>query len=318
MPALLGNLDCEARWAGVALSEPVRRRISLYAALFAACAPDRTGEPTELWVPARVDPGRLLAHPPWTPPTLRTTEPPPRVFDRAWADPAARVANDRSRTLAIAQALGVALPGACVVASLAELDARVAGFADRPWVCKARWTAAGRDRAHGTGATIAGELRVRLGRMFERFGPLVFEPWLDRVADLGVCGEIDATGAITVAEPHRLRTDPRGGFLGIELAPAVDRAIALPLQATARAAAAMLAEQTGYRGAFAIDAFVYRGDGARHLHPLCELNARYTFGWIARALARRLGIQRLGFDPPPPGATVLIAPGDDRVTAWCT
>jgi len=322
--ALLGNLDCEARWAGVALSEPVRRRISLYAALFAACAPEGPGElgaPHELWVPARVDPARLLGHPRWTPPILRTTEPPPRAFDRVWADPAARPANDRSRTLAIAQALGVALPGACIVASLAELDAHIdgfaAGFANRPWVCKARWTAAGRDRAHGTGATVGGELRTRLGRMFERFGPLVFEPWLDRVADLGVCGEIDATGAITVAEPHHLRSDPRGGFLGIELTPAVDRAIAEPLQATARAAAAMLADQTGYRGPFAIDAFVHRDGGARHLHPLCELNARHTFGWIARALARRLGIQRLGFDVAPPGATVLITPGDDRVTAWC-
>jgi len=53
------------------------------------------------------------------------------------------------------------------------------------------------------------------------------------------------------------------------------------------------------------------------LHPLCELNARYSFGWIARGLARRLGVSRLGFDPAPDGALVLIAPGPDRVTAWC-
>ncbi|HEY6177644.1 MAG TPA: hypothetical protein VIX73_24470, partial [Kofleriaceae bacterium] len=72
-----------------------------------------------------------------------------------------------------------------------------------------------------------------------------------------------------------------------------------------------------YRGPFAIDAFVYRDGGAARLHPLCELNARYSFGWIARGLARRLGIQQLGFDAPPAGATVLIAPGDDGVTAWC-
>ena len=30
-----------------------------------------------------------------------------------------------------------------------------------------------------------------------------------------------------------------------------------------------------------------------------------------------LAIRRLGFDAPPPGATVLIAPAGDRVTAWC-
>ena len=323
---LLGNLDCEARWAGVALPAPMIRRISLFAALFAACAPDepdpagghaqRRGEPHQIWVPAPVDAARLLGHRGWTPPILRTGEPPGEL-DLRWADPAARDANDRSRTLAIAEALGVALPGACVVRSLAELDARVAGFADRPWVCKARWTAAGRDRAHGAGSRIDGPLRTRLARMLERFGPLVFEPWLDRIADLGVCGTIDGGGEVAVAEPHRLLSDPRGRFLGIELAPPVDRAIAEPLQAVARAAAARLAAQTAYRGPFAIDAFVYRRGGAHHLHPLCELNARTTFGWVARALGRRLGIRRLGFDPPPHAATVLIAPGDDRVTAWC-
>jgi hypothetical protein len=318
---LLGNLDCEARWAGVALPEAVQRRISLYAALFAACAPgdpEPGGAPDELWVPRPIDPARLIAHARWIPPVVRVGTPP--TLDLAWADPDARRANDRSRTLAIAEALGVALPGARVIGSLAELDAHLAGFAGataRPWICKARWTAAGRDRAHGAGGTASGELRSRLGRLLERFGPLVFEPWLDRVADLGVCGEIGPGGEITVAEPHRLITDPRGGFLGIELAPAIDRAMAGPLDATARAAAALLAAQTGYHGPFAIDAFVYRDGGAHHLHPLCELNARYTFGWIARGLARRLGIRRLGFDAPPPGATVLIAPGDDRVTAWC-
>ncbi|HMG55901.1 MAG TPA: hypothetical protein VK601_20515, partial [Kofleriaceae bacterium] len=320
---LLGNLDCEARWAGAALPAAVQRRISLYAALFAACAPDDAGDGRggaarhEIWVPAPIDPARLLGHPGWTPPIVRTAAPgvaPGVELDLAWADPAAAAANDRSRTLAIAGELGVALPGARVVASLAELDDHLAGFAagsgDRPWICKARWTAAGRDRARGAGAA-TGELRARLARMLARLGPLVFEPWLDRVADLGVCGEIAAGGEVALLEPHRQVTDPRGGFLGIELAPPLDRAIADELCAVARAAAGRLAAQTGYRGRFAIDAFVYRppgGPGAPRLHPLCELNARHSFGWIARALARRLAIRRLGFDAPPPGATVLIAP----------
>jgi hypothetical protein len=268
-----------------------------------------------VWVPAPVDPARLCAHPGWTPPALCTGDPP--AIDLAWADPAARDANDRSRTLAIAGALGVALPGARVVGSLAELDAQLAGFAGRPWICKARWTAAGRDRARGAGDRLDGELRTRIARMLARLGPLVFEPWLDRVADFGVCGEIGAAGEVSVQDPHRLVTDPRGGFLGIALAPPADPGIAGALRATALAAAGRLAAQTGYRGPFAIDAFVYRDGGADRLHPLCELNARHSFGWIARGLARRLGVRRLGFDAPPPGATVLIAPGDDRVTAWC-
>jgi hypothetical protein len=316
---LLGNLDCEARWAGVALPDAVLARISLYATLFAACAPRPTrpapdDEPHQIWVPAAVDPARLLAPAGWTPPVPRTGE--PVGVELAWADPSARAANDRSRTLAIAEALGVALPGARLVGSLAELDAHAAGFAGRRWVCKARWTSAARDRAHGSGSRVDGELRVRLGRMLERFGPLVFEPWLDRVADLGVCGQVAAGGEVTLAEPHRMISDARGRFLGIDLVP-VDRALVAALTPVARGAAQRLAVETGYRGPFAVDAFVYRDGDAQRLHPLCELNARFTFGWIAHALARRLGARRLGFAAPPPGATVLIAPGDDRVTAWC-
>lgn len=318
---LWANLDCEAGWAGVALPEAVRRRVSLYAALFAACAPEppephephEPRAPHEIWVPAPVDARRLLAHPGWRPPIVHGGAPPGAV-DLRWADPAAKAANDRSGALAIAQALGVALPGACVVASLAELDAQVTALG-RPWVCKARWTAAGRDRARGVGPA-AGELRARLSRMLARLGPLVLEPWLDRVDDLGVCGEISTAGEVALAEPHRLISDPAGGFVGIELA-AIEDAIAGPLHEVARAAAEQLAARTGYTGPFAIDAFVYRDRGAHRLHPLCEINARHSFGWIARALARRLGIRRLGFDAPPPGATVLIAPGIDRVTAWC-
>ncbi|HEX3481331.1 MAG TPA: hypothetical protein VHT91_40235 [Kofleriaceae bacterium] len=322
---LLGNLDCEARWAGVALPGAVERRISLYATLLAACAPD--GDRPEIWVPAEVDAARLIAHPGWAPPVVRAPAPPeapPGAFDLAWADPAAAAANDRSRALAIAGELGIALPGARVVASLAELDAHLsahfsahfAGSGGRPWICKARWTAAGRDRARGTGA-LTGELRTRISRMLQRFGPLVFEPWLDRVLDLGVCGEVTAA-EVRLLEPHRIATDPRGGFLGIELSPRLDPGVAERLCAVARAAATRLAAQTGYRGPFAIDAFVHRDpESGDSLHPLCEINARYSFGWIAHALARRLGTRRLGFDAPPPGATVLIAPGPDRVTAWC-
>jgi hypothetical protein len=317
---LLGNLDCEARWAGVALPEAVLRRISLYATLFAACT-SGDDERHAIWVPAPVDPARLVAHRGWTPPEVHVAAAAPSGgFDLAWADPAAAAANDRSRTLAIAGELGVALPGARVVATLDELDDHLAAFSDRPWICKARWTSAGRDRARGTGRP-GGELRARIARMFARFGPLLFEPWLDRIADFGVCGEIAADGDVRVQPPHHLRSDPRGGFLGIALAPPVDPAIAEPLCEVAAAAARRVAARTGYRGRFAIDAFVYRSPGrdggAPRLHPLCELNARHSFGWIARGLAHRLGIDRLGFDAPPPGAAVLIAPGDDGVTAWC-
>jgi hypothetical protein len=74
----------------------------------------------------------------------------------------------------------------------------------------------------------------------------------------------------------------------------------------------------GYAGPYTVDAFIYR-DGAQVLHPLCELNARHTFGHIARALSARLGTHVLGFGTPPSDARILIAPSDDDpVTAWAS
>ena len=71
----------------------------------------------------------------------------------------------------------------------------------------------------------------------------------------------------------------------------------------------------GYHGPFAIDAFAYRDGAARRFHPVCEINARYSFGWIAHALAARLGTTKLGFGRAPDGARLLLdAPGG--VTVW--
>jgi len=145
----------------------------------------------------------------------------------------------------------------------------------------------------------------------------VFEPWLDRVADFGVCGEIAGDGAITIAEPHRLVTGPRGGFLGIELAPALGRAITEPLHATAHAAATRLVAQTGYRGPFAIDAFLYR-EAMCTTYIRCASSTRATrsagsrAGWPAGSGSGALASVRRPRPRP-----WLIAPGADRVTAWC-
>jgi hypothetical protein len=301
-----GNLDCEAAWAGAPLPPAVARRISCYAALLAALAPE--GAEVEVWAPAAVDPARLLSPPPWTAPVMRVGAPP--RADVAWADPAARAANDRRLALAVAAAHGAALPGQRTIASADEIDLR------GPWVCKAPWTAAGRDRCRGAGAPTA-EQRARLERLLARSGTLVLEPWCDRIVDAAVCARVDADGRVTAHPPHTLIADARGGFLGIDLAPpALEPAELGQLSELVAAAGAAIAG-LGHAGPFAIDAFAYRDGERRGFRPLCEINARLSFGWIARALAGRLGTRRLGFGPAPPEARVLIAPAGDGITAWC-
>ena len=289
------NLDCEARWAGGGLPGKVSTRVSYYAALTAALAPE--GAEVEVWVPAAIDGTRLAF------PVAMRVGAPPRA-DLVWAASDAKAANDRrlARTLAAEHELGV--PGARVITSVGELD--LVG----PWVAKAPWTTAGRDRCHGDGPP-SDELRTRLGRLLARFGALVVEPWLPRVLDIGVCATVHADGTVTAHAPHGLVTDARGTFLGIDLAPPP-----LTELECARLAAfvAAIGPRLGYVGPVAVDAFVT----AERRLCVCEINARYSFGWVARAMQRRHGTARLGFGAPPAGATALIAPGpvDDGVTAW--
>lgn len=300
------NLDCEARWAGIALPESIQQRISLYGSLLTALAP--AGAIVEIWAPAEVDAGRLVTVPGLAVPMMvRGT---PSRADLAWADPEAKAANDRRLALSIAEQHGCALPGAKVIHAVDDIDLPGA------WVCKAPWTAAGRDRCHGSGPPTA-EQRTRLARLLAKFGGLVLEPWCDRILDAGVCATVATDGMVTAHPAHGLVTDVRGTFAGIDLAPPALEPSERDQLATLVAAAGAALARLGYAGPFAIDAFAYRDGEARRFHPICEINARFTFGWIARALAGRVGATRLGLGPAPERARMLILPGNDGVTAWC-
>jgi len=299
------NLDCEAQWGNAKLRAHVRRRISAASVLLAGFA--TRGEPVEIFAPAPVDPARIhLANV-----TMRVGT--PERWDVAWADPAARAVNDRRFALALREELGVPLPGARVIESLAQLDEQLEAIRCPRWVCKAPWTAAGRDRAHGRG--MVGD-RVYIARLLERCGAVVFEPWLERIFDLGVTASV-TRGSVSIDGIHTLLTDPRGGFAGIDLAPPpLSDEETSRMQFVVRAVGRHLA-LAGYAGPFSVDAFVYRDGDRRVLHPICEINARYTFGHVAHCFALRLGTRRLGLGLPPYDARVLVTPGDDDPsTAW--
>lgn len=301
---ILANLDQEERWLGTTLPEHIQRRLSAMATLLAALAPD--GEPVTVHTSAPLGANDLFIPPwppgvpAWAPPTVDAK--PPAHVDLAWCDPAARAFNDRRFALAFAAELGCALPRAASLTSLAAIDAHVASSPGGQWVLKAPWSSAGRHRVHGTGQRLFGELRVAAERLLARTGALVFEPWCERICDVAVCGV--AGGEVT--EPHEIINGPRGNFLGIELRPEVlEVGEHDQLLTTAERVAQHLAD-AGYRGPFGIDAFVHVVDGERRLHPLCEINARHTFGHVARALDRRYGATRLEFGRDEPARSRLL------------
>jgi hypothetical protein len=291
---LLANLDAEAMWAGTTLGGKVLARLGALAPLLAALAP--AGDDLEVWAPAAIDPAHVRWDTIGRRATMRVGV--PGRWDIAWADPDAKAANDRRVTVAVQRALGI--DHAVVITDVAALDARRG-----PWVAKATWTAAGRDRIHGDGPPRADQ-RTYAERLLARYGALVVEPWLDRRFDIGVCARLEG-GRVIAESPHTLLCDPRGAFAGIDMvAPPLSLAQRAQLDRAVEASGRALAE-LGYAGPFTVDAFVW---GAGSLHAPCEINARYSFGHVARAL----GATRLGFGRPPPGAAVLVESAE--VTAW--
>lgn len=317
---IVANLDQEERWLGTPMPRKLQLPIAKMSGLLSALAP--ADEPVTIWT--CVNPlwgkelGPLEPSPHWEAPTLAVGTPPDRV-DLVWAQPAARAYNDRRFALRLSHELGCALPGAREVASIGELEAHLAagGAAtgrDETWVVKAPWSSAGRHRAFTKGNVIGSDTRVWLERMFAKGLTLCFEPYMHRICDVAVCGVIG--DEVRVDPPHAIVTDLRGAFRGIDL---VHDHLTVgehdQLIVTGERVAHAL-QQAGYRGRFGVDAFVYDDAGNRRLHPLCEINARYTFGHVAKALGQRFGTTRFGLTrDAPPGGRVLMAQ-EHVFTAW--
>jgi len=203
-------------------------------------------------------------------------------------------ANDRRFSLNVTSSEEYRLPGTTLIEGMPELDHYIAsaplGVGDA-WVAKVPFSASARDRVSRHGRLLQGEMRVRTERLLTRFGALLVEPWVPRVADYGVCGIVGQTmsGSCLFA-PHRLYSDNTGVFRGIRIADSEVESELGPeffreLNATAHAVATSLFE-IGYRGPFGVDSFVYSdGAGNRRLQSLCEINARISFGLVARAHA---------------------------------
>ncbi|HUS28743.1 MAG TPA: hypothetical protein VMZ53_09540 [Kofleriaceae bacterium] len=244
MVIIWANLDAEARWANQTLPKHVLEKISAAAVTLAALT--RKGKEVELWTPAPVDPARIKIK------GVTVREGVPARQHIVWCKPHAKAANDRRVALAVHEKLGTLLAGQRAITSLDELAS-----ATGPWVAKAPWTAAGRDRAMGNGPP-TGELAVHVTRLLERCGVLMFEPWCERIFDLGVCGSIDEAGAVTKYSQHTLRSDARGNFVGIALtSPTLTRVETAKLESyIAEAGRALHALE--YSGPFGIDAFIYR------------------------------------------------------------
>ncbi len=209
--------------------------------------------------------------------------------------------NDRRFGLELSDTLGCRLPGARTLASMAELQAHLQTYGHEPWVLKAPFSAAGRWRLIHIGPLDA-LARRRAERLFARHGDLVFEPWMERTLDTGIAAALTTSGLRRISL-HRQLVDRVGRFRGIELI-AGARGLEGPwlkpqeLQEAKRvlAGTTRALERAGYSGPFSIDSWRYQATDGETFQPLGEINARLTFGWVARALVDRVR-EPLGIRP---------------------
>lgn len=235
----------------------------------------------------------------------------------------ARAASDRRLAHAIAAELGVAVPGTTTITTVDQLRAHLAaGGADASpsgaWVVKAPVTAAGRERVKRHGRDLEPAVATRVARLCAQHGALVFEPWLDRIADVAIGGLVTGAARARLLPPHRPWCDAAGVVRGIVVddGAGLEPAWRAELERVATAVAARLGA-LGYRGPFVVDALVHRTATGPRLHPLVEINPRLTFGLVARAWAERTGLRTLGLGgPPPPGARPLVLDAAGAPAAW--
>jgi hypothetical protein len=197
-----------------------------------------------------------------------------------------RRVNSKLWSHALEQELGVAMAGARVAASFAELEEALAHAcprADDKWVIKSPFGFAARERVLGRGARLEGAQATWARRQFAAGVTLIFQPWLERVREYGVTLEIAQGGEINLIGISDLQTNGAGTGTGYLLGRKIDSGRRAELERMARVVGARLFRE-GYTGPAGMDALEHTGG----LHPLLEINARYTMGFVALAIERAL------------------------------
>lgn len=220
--------------------------------------------------------GRAWCPTPWALAQLRAAG---AAVPRAPSMEVLRAVNHR----AWAASLGLTLPRAAWARDRDDLArVMVDPWPAGGWLLKRPLGYAGRGRLH---LRARGELDDprHAGWIANSFADdgLLVEPYVDRVADLGLHGWISPNGALTLGALTAQVCDARGAWVTTARAAQNtlgDKDMDLLNESVEGTAAALWA--AGYHGPFGVDAYVWRDErGGARLQPRSEVNARYSMGW---------------------------------------
>lgn len=327
MRVFVANLDCEVSWARAsspgphkALPPAVRRAVSEFSQPLRALArnadhfftladlqgglPKEVRDASEVLVWGQTSEAPSVPSPRTSSPVQPSPEQPwkERLWQLSCSPDIAAACNDRRFALGLELPDEVRLKDVRALTSLEELDTYLATAPLGPgeaWVAKAPWSASGREKLKRHGRVVEGEQRAFATRLLQRYGSLLVEPWMRRTQDFGVAGLVaDSLEESLVFPPHQLMCDAGGVFRGIRVDDKETRArlgsCAEALDEAAWTSCRAL-HARGYRGAFGIDTFLYDDDGHERLRAVCEINARLSFGHVARAIAEESSQQTCDF-----------------------
>jgi hypothetical protein len=221
----------------------------------------------------------------WTPSAVAAGERAGAIVRPIPFDVVARV-NSKLWSHALEVELGIQQKGAATATNFAELRetvARACPHRDDKWVIKSPQGFASRGRVLGRGAKLEGPSAVWAERRLRQGETLIFQPWLEVEREYGVVMEISSGGTCEIHGISDLQTNGAGAATGYILGRAPSPRRARELERIARIVGERLYRE-GYYGAVGIDALEHAGG----FHPLLEINARYTTGFIALAVERAL------------------------------
>ena len=221
----------------------------------------------------------------WTPSAAAAGERAGAVVSPVAFDTVARV-NSKLWSHALEVELGVALPGSATASTFEELRAAVARACPRPcdkWVIKSPHGFAARERVLGRGSELEGPQATWARRRLSRGETLIFQPWLEVVREYGVVMEVSPAGSLEIQGVSDMQTNGAGAATGYILGRPPTAQRLDELERIARVVGARLYRE-GYHGPAGVDALEHAGG----LHPLLEVNARYTMAFVALAVERSL------------------------------
>lgn len=208
--------------------------------------------------------------------------------------------NSRLYSSVMELEFGADIPGSRGIFEVQELDVAVQSAADIwdssedqfAWIVKADYGMSGRERIVGRGLQPDSATVNWMRRRLKRDPCLNFEPFVTSLEEVSTHWDV----SVRPGEPPEFvgLTGLIGGHLGnLVTAAESKRRLGAGFQEPILEAARCMAvdvQQLGYFGPLGIDAMVYIGlDGAPAVRHIQDVNARWTMGRVALALADRVG-----------------------------